>query len=71
MWTAKEDEKVQKVNELIQSCRPLAMFDLPLPAMVSTDASSCGQGAVLQQQDTQGIRTVSFVSRTLSETERR
>lgn len=70
-WTAKEEEAFQKAKGLIQSCTNLAIFDLILHVRVTTDASSYDLEGLLHQQETQGIRTVAFVSRMLSEAERR
>ncbi|XP_064469772.1 uncharacterized protein K02A2.6-like [Ornithodoros turicata] len=47
------------------------MFDPNLPVVVTTDASDCGLGAVLQQRSEEGLQTVAFASRTLSSAERK
>lgn len=70
-WAAEQAQAFEKVKNLIKNCCTLAIFDPTLQTIVTTDASSYGLGAVLQQLHPEGIRMVAFATRTLSETERR
>lgn len=49
----------------------LRAFDPALPSVLSTDASGCAVGAVLEQDDESGRRPVAFFSQTLSIHEQR
>lgn len=66
IWSANADRSFMRVKELLSSSTILKMFDPPLTVTVSTDASNCGLGAVLQQQDGH-----QFASRTLSPVQRK
>ncbi|XP_064469689.1 uncharacterized protein LOC135384417 [Ornithodoros turicata] len=68
-WTSEQQDAFKSVKLLMRDCIPLALFDSSLPTVVTTDASNCGLGAVLQQQHPEGLRTVCFASRSLSSTE--
>ncbi|XP_064463094.1 uncharacterized protein K02A2.6-like [Ornithodoros turicata] len=70
-WTAAADQGFKQVKKLLVTCPNLTMFNPTLPVTVTTDASSYGLGAVLQQHDGSQLRTVAFGSRTLSEQERK
>ncbi|XP_064482545.1 uncharacterized protein K02A2.6-like [Ornithodoros turicata] len=70
-WTSRADQTFNKVKATLSSCPVLHMFDVQLPVVVTTDASSYGLGAVLQQIKGNEVRTVAFASRTLSSVERK
>lgn len=59
----------EKVKNLVKNCATPSFSDPTLETIVTTDASSYGLGAVLQQH-LAGVKTVALASRTLSETER-
>lgn len=71
IWSAETDSSFRRVKEMLSSSTVLHMFDPSLPVIVSTDASDCGLGAVLQQQNGHELRTVAFASRSLSPAERK
>lgn len=70
-WSDAVDGSFRKVKFLLSSSRVLLMFNPTLPAVVSTDASDCGLGAVVQPVDGHQLRTVASASRTLSSAERK
>jgi len=55
---------------MLTKATSLAYFDPAKPITVSSDASSCGLGGVLLQEHEDGLRSVAFCSRTLTEAER-
>lgn len=69
-WGPEQQKAFETIKFLIKDCVPLVLFDTSLPTFVTTDASGCGLGAVLQQLHPEGLRTVCFASRTLSPAER-
>lgn len=69
-WKKEQEEAVSLVKELIRNCVSLTVFDVALPPFVTTDASSYGLGAVLQQVHRDRIDTASFAARILSSAER-
>ncbi|XP_064463889.1 uncharacterized protein K02A2.6-like [Ornithodoros turicata] len=69
-WNKEADEAFRRVKQLLGAAGVLRPFDPKLPVIVTTDASSCGVGAVLQQRDEKSLHTVAFASRTLSTAER-
>lgn len=70
-WSAEVDNSFRAVKSVLSSDLVLQMFDPALPIIISTDASECGLGAVLQQRAGHTLRTVAFASRTLSSAERK
>lgn len=71
VWTSNAQDSFEKVKAVLSSSPILHMFDPRLPVVVTTDASSCGLGAVLQQPHGDELRTVALASRTLSPLERK
>jgi len=67
MWTAVHQQAVERVKEAVSSTPVLRFFDPGIPAMIQTDASSTGIGAVLLQND----QPVAYVSRALTDAETR
>ena len=60
------------IKASISSSQVLGLYDPAKPTIVSADASSYGLGAVLQQCQKNGeLRPIAFISRSLSDTERR
>lgn len=70
-WSVEVDNSFRAVKAVLSSDLVLHMFDPALPIIISTDASECGLGAVLQQHAGNKLRTVAFASRTLSPAERK
>nr|XP_037268801.1 uncharacterized protein K02A2.6-like [Rhipicephalus microplus] len=60
IWSAEADSSFRRVKEMLSPSTVLHMFDPPLPVIVSTDASDCGLGAVLQQQNGHELHTEEF-----------
>ncbi|XP_048582906.1 uncharacterized protein LOC116603391 [Nematostella vectensis] len=71
-WGESQQQSFTRIKEELTSSRSLAHYDPNRPTIVSSDASNLGIGAVLLQlQDDGTRRTVSYASRSLSETEKR
>lgn len=70
-WSGEVEASFRMVKDALASSTILRMFDASLPVVVSTDASDCGLGAVLQQREGQELHTVAFASRALSPAERK
>lgn len=71
-WSKKCDVAFNKCKEAITSDNVLTHYDMTLPIKVCCDASQSGIGVVLLQQDKDGLeKPISFISRTLTEIERR
>ncbi|RLU18028.1 hypothetical protein DMN91_010270 [Ooceraea biroi] len=71
-WQKCHDQAFSKICRQLTSAPCLAIFDPSRPIMVTTDSSSYGLGAVLRIQEASGSwRPMAYVSRTLSNTERR
>ena len=70
-WTEHATLAVEALKKAILEAPVLAKFDRDLPIRVTTDASTVGIGAVLEQQHTQGWRPVPFWSRKLKDAETR
>ena len=70
-WGREQEEAFRSSKELLVNSEALVHFDPTLPIKVSADSSSYGIGAVLCHEIDNMERPVYFVSRTLTETERR
>ncbi|XP_065203998.1 uncharacterized protein K02A2.6-like [Planococcus citri] len=70
-WSDECEQAFQLIKKEIASERVLCHFDPAKPLILSTDASPYAIGAVLSHQFREGERPIAFVSRTLTETERR
>ena len=71
VWTDHATLAVEALKKAILEAPVLAKFDRDLPTRVTTDASTVGIGAVLEQQHEEGWRLVAFWSRKLKDTETR
>ena len=56
---------VQEVKEMVTNNPGLKFYDIQLPTKVSSDVSTQGLGAVMEQQHPDGWFPVAFVSRSL------
>lgn len=71
-WSTDCEKAFRTVLKILTSSPCSAIFDSNRRTVVSADASSFGVGAVLRQEDeTEELRLVAYVSRTLTNTERR
>lgn len=71
-WEHAQVTAFNKLKDLVTNSPVLAIFDPKKPTTVSSDSSSYGLGACLfQKQENGEKRPVAYISRTLSETERR
>ena len=70
-WTDKATQAVEALKKAILEAPVLAKFDRDLPTRVTTDASTVGIGAVLEQKHESQWRPVAFWSRKLKDAETR
>ena len=70
-WTDHATLAVEALKRAILEAPVLAKFNRDLPTRVTTDASTVGIGAVLEQQHEEGWRPVAFWSRKLKDPETR
>ena len=71
-WTEKEQHAFEALKESITDEKTMAYFDPKLPIILRTEASYHeGLSAALFQKRTDGIRPVHFISRSMTETEKR
>ena len=69
-WGDLQSTAFNNVKTAIGSSQVLGLYNPTNQLIVSADASSCGLGTVLQQQQKDGeLRPISFISRSLSDTE--
>ena len=60
---------VQVLREMVTNNPVLKFYDIQLPTRVSSDASTEGLGAVMEQQHPDGWLPLAFASRSLSVSE--
>lgn len=70
-WTQAHENSFRTLKERVASAPVLRPVDPDLPVIVSTDASGCAIGAVLEQDDGMGRRPVAFFPQTLNIHEQR
>ena len=71
-WTKVEQGAFEKLKEILCSNKVLTFYDPEKCVKLDTDATSYGLGAVLSHVDSDGNeRPIEFISRTLSEAEKR
>ncbi len=71
-WSSVQDDAFSKIKKAICSAPTLALYDTNKPTLVCADSSSYGLGgALLQRQADDSWRPVTFVSRSLTDTEKR
>ena len=72
MWTVAQEESFNKLKEVLSSPRVLTHYGISAKTKISADASACGLGAVLlQQQANAKLCPVAFASRFMNDSERR
>ena len=72
VWKETQSDAFNNVNAVTTSSQVLGLYDPTNHTIVSADASSYGIGAVLQQRQKNGeLRPIAFISRSLSDTEKR
>ena len=70
-WTQEATQAVEALKQAVLSAPTLVRFDRALPTRVTTDASSVGIGAMLEQQAQEEWKPVAFWSRKLKDPETR
>jgi len=70
-WTEAHEDSFRALKARVACAPVLRSFDPTLPVIVSTDASGCALGAVLEQDDGMGRRPVAFFSQKLNIHEQR
>lgn len=71
-WTSDHQEAFDKIKLILAKKETLAIYDTNLETFVMADASPVGLGAVLFQKNQNGTyQIIGYVSKTLSEVERR
>ena len=71
-WGKEEEEAFRKIQDTISSEKTMAFFDPSKPIILRTEASfNEGLSAALLQKTDRGIQPVHFISRTMTETEKR
>ena len=66
-WGEAQEKAFQEVKDVLTKAPILAYYDVRKPAKVTCDASKCGLGAALLQDD----KPVAFASRALTDAEKR
>lgn len=70
-WGNKQQAAFEQLKQLLTSTPQLAFYDLSRPTMISADSSQSGLGGVLlQQQPDKTWKPISYISRTLTESEK-
>ena len=72
-WGNEQNNAIETLKKALSSEPVLACFKLENPTFVVADASPVGLGAVLlqKQDDLESVKPIAYVSRSLSQTERR
>lgn len=71
VWTQECEAAFKTVRERLVSSPVISCPDFERPFTIQTDASDYGLGAVLSQEFPEGERVVSFISRSLTRSERK
>ena len=70
-WDSSHTKVFQEIKQILCSSEVLVLYDPSRPTKVSSDSSSYGIGAVLQQKVGENWCPVAYASRSLSQTEQR
>lgn len=70
-WTEECETAFKTIKERLASAPVMSCPDFERPFVIQTDASDFGLGAVLSQNFPEGERVVSFISRSLTSSERK
>lgn len=71
VWSSQVEASFQRIKSCILNVPILTVFNPSLLVVVTTDASNCGLGAVLQEQHGNQVKTVAFASRFVPDPQRR
>jgi hypothetical protein len=66
MWESQQEEAFKKVKQMLTQAPLLSYYDVTKPVVIQCDASECGLGATLMQDD----RPVAYASRSLNSAEK-
>lgn len=66
-WEKPQQDAFEAIKDILSREPILTFFDVKKPVCVSVDASKCGLGAVITQDE----RPIAYASRSLTETEKR
>lgn len=67
IWEKPQQDAFEAIKDILSREPILTFFDVKKPVCVSVDASKCGLGAVITQDE----RPIAYASRSLTETEKR
>ena len=71
VWNKAQQKAFDEVKQAIATSGTLAYYDSSLPTTVSSDASSYGIGGTIMQEHDGILKPVAFVSRTMTDAEKR
>ena len=72
VWGEPQQKAFNQIKEMLTTSPVLALFDSKFETIISADASSYGLGAVLLQRQPEGeLKSVAYISRSMTPTEQR
>jgi hypothetical protein len=69
-WARSQDDAFRRLKSAMQGAPVLRLADPSKPYVVTCDASDVGIGAVLEQEDVDGLHPIAFASRKLNSAEK-
>ena len=70
VWTKKQQNALDRLKAAVTSAPVLQNYDPRYPILITTDEFKDAIGAVLEQELSDGVHPVAFISRTLNDAER-